>query len=79
MKLLLLPIASNRIDCTTVVERTNHLVGCEAMRDLRACRFARGTLKVVAQEKEARKSSTVAWRLLQETQGSQYRLKIEDL
>ena len=36
------------------------------------------TLKVVAKEKEASKSSSVPWRLLQDTQGIQNRLKIED-
>ena len=75
----LLPIASHRIDCATVAERSNHLIGCEAKRDLRECRLAKGTLKVVAQEKEARKYSSVAWKLLQDTQSIQYRLKIEDL
>ena len=34
---------------------------------------------MVAQEKEASKSSSVGWRLLQNTQGIQNRLKIEDL
>ena len=47
----LLPIASNIIDCTTVAERTNHLIGCEARRDLRECRPAKGTLKVVPQNR----------------------------
>ena len=54
------------------------MIGCESREDLRECRLARGTLKVVAKEKEARKSSSVAWRFLQDTQGNQYRLKIED-
>ena len=33
---------------------------------------------MLVQEKEAKKSSSVAWRFLQDTQGTQYRLKIVD-
>ena len=74
----LLPIACHNTDCATVAERTYYLIGCETREDLRECRLARGTLKVVAKEKEAIKSSSVPWRLLQDTQGIQNRLKIED-
>ena len=74
----MLPIACHNTDCATVAERTYYLIGCEAREDLRECRLARGTLKVVAKEKEASKSSSVPWRLLQDTQGIQNRLKIED-
>ena len=74
----MLPIACHNTDCATVAERTYYLIGCEAREDLRECRLARGTLKVLAKEKEARKSSSVAWKFLQDTQGNQYRLKIED-
>ena len=70
----LLPIACHNTDCATVAERTNYFIGYEAMEDLREW----GTLKVLAQEKKASKSSSVPWRLLQDTQGIQNRLKIED-
>ena len=50
------------------------MIGCEARRDLTECCLEKGTLKVVVQEKETRKYSSVTLRLLQDTQIIQYRL-----
>ena len=75
----LLPIACHNTDCATVAERKNYLIGCEAREDLRECRLAKGVFKGVSPGQEASKSSSVGWRLLQDTQGIQNRLKIEDL
>ena len=68
-------MACHNTDCATAAERTYYLIGYEARLSL----SYKGGFKGDSPGQEASKSSSVGWRLLQDTQGIQNRLKIEVL